>query len=146
MATNLNPSTASFSTAGLLLGNEVYSQTVQQGVCENTGFNRYRPAHINRQRTDLTGTAGTTQEKAYLLAGTYSAMCMAWSHVDVAGTTYGKLDGTTVFEDTAAGERWEDGSSSVIVASDGWITIEYGIAGAGAGSELNRAAMFVRME
>lgn len=101
MASNLNPKTAAFNTAGVLLGAEQYPSLVQQAVAGNTGFALYAPRSLVANPTVLVGD-GTWSSYAMLAAGKYD-MYGYLTAQGVTGTHTIAIEGTYIVENPGGG-------------------------------------------
>jgi hypothetical protein len=129
MAGNINPATGTFTTAGMLLGNEIYPSAVQNSLCHNTGYLLFQPRVISSSGEvwDVAGAAGTRYNAAYLTAGTYRMQAAVYWSIDPGsfGTATVKIAGTTILvttEGTAEGIA-SAGTLDHIVSADAWQTV-----------------------
>ena len=99
---NITPRTATQTLAGMLLGAETYPSSIQQALCNNTGWLMYKPLHLYQNVgtavSSSSGTAHSSLVYSYFNAGQYDLQIrMAATNAGGAGNKFWlELDGSLV--------------------------------------------------
>ena len=152
---NIDPKTDTFTRTSMLLGAEEYPSTVQQALCENTGYLMYRPLRLHQSLggtavTSPTGTVSALLSVAYLSDGKYDfeVRYVGSTFVGGAGVTWLQLGSDFITNEhsiaSSSGTTIIETFTGVTITA-GWVgLVAYAYSNAAAATEIYSVDVYSR--